>query len=193
MGWDLGIGFANDARLKNGHIGHEQHLFERHFQLKTARRELDALKLEHGVHLVFRLNVIHRHGALVFVKHGAGAGLCSRQMLGGLDVGANEVVLAALVRANRGREPRLNVRPFQVGADPRVAFFIDEANGVGFQCLQPLQKRHVVAAEHEVNVGPLSGNHGLARRAFRGLNVEGGIPVVHHGEVGAALQAVRRG
>ena len=68
------VGFANDARLENGNIGHEQHLFKRHFQLITARREFDALKFEHGVHVVFRLNVVNRHGALVFVKHGAGLG-----------------------------------------------------------------------------------------------------------------------
>ena len=115
-------------------------------------------------------------------------------MLGWLDVGPYQVVLAALVRPHRGRESRLNVRFFQVSAiEPQVAFFVDEANGICLQRLQPLQKRDIVAAKHEVNVGALAGNHGLARRAFRGLNVEWCVFVIQHGDVGAALQAVRRG
>ena len=111
-------------------------------------------------------------------------------MFRGLDVGPNEVVLAALVWTNRRREPRLNVRPLNVGTDPHVAFFVNEANRGGFHRFQPFQKGHVVIAKHEVNVRALAGNHPLPRRARGGLNVERRVLVVQHGKVGSPLQPV---
>ena len=107
-----------------------------------------------------------------------------------LNVSPYEIVLSPFVRTNRRRETRLNVRFFYVAADPHVSFFVNHANCVGFQCLQPLQKRRIMAAEHQINVGALARNHGLARRAFRGLNVQRSVLVIQHGKVSTALQAI---
>lgn len=97
-----------------------------------------------------------------------------------LNVGPNQVVLPALVRAHRRGEPRFNVRLFNVGADPYVSLVVNEPDRAGFHRFQPLQKRHVVIAKQEVNVGALARNHAVPRRALRGLNIKRGVPVVQH-------------